>query len=367
MRPSKSTDQHLIIEPRLDSFNSDSLQSAPYISVVIVSWNALETIKKCLPSVAATQHTSFEVLFVDNASQDESVEWIQHTYPDIRIVSHPENWAYCKGNNRAVEHARGELLVLLNNDVEVPPTWLDAIDATFRSNPDVGAAQPKIHQFNNRSMFEYAGAAGGFLDKDGYPFTRGRIFDTVEEDHGQYDTPQDLFWASGTCLVIRKALYQQLNGFEEAFFMHMEEIDLCWRLRSLGHRIVLIPESVVYHIGGASLSNQSSRKLYLNFRNNLLMLYRNLPAAMWKKVFLRRCFLDCIALLKALLSLRPRHALAILSAYKDALRMMKSYSHFRPLPGAAIPLPYQGSVIIDYYLKGRKHFSSLPASQFTSL
>ena len=343
------------------------MQPTPYISVVIVSWNALDTIKRCLPSVAATQHKSFEILFVDNSSQDQSVEWIRQTYPEIRIVSHPENWAYCKGNNRAVEHARGEVLVLLNNDVEVPPTWLDAIETTFRAAPDVGAAQPKIHQFTNRSLFEYAGAAGGFLDKDGYPFTRGRIFETIEEDHGQYDAPDDLFWASGTCLVIRKALFQHLGGFEEAFFMHMEEIDLCWRLRSLGHRIVLIPESVVYHIGGASLSNQSSWKHYLNFRNNLLMLYRNLPPAVWRKVFLRRCVLDSIALLKSLLSLQPRHALAILRAYKDALGMMKSFSHHRPLPGAAPPLPYQGSIVFDYYLKGRKHFSSLPKNRFTTL
>ena len=149
--------------------------------------------------------------------------------------------------------------------------------------------------------------------------------------------------------------------------MHMEEIDLCWRLRSLGHRIVLIPESVVYHIGGASLSNQSSRKHYLNFGNNLLMLYRNLPPAVWRKVFLRRCVLDSIALLKSLLSLQPRHALAILRAYKDALGMMKSFSHHRPLPGAAPPLPYQGSIVFDYYLKGRKHFSSLPKNRFTTL
>lgn len=314
----------------------------------------------------ATDHNSFEVLFVDNASTDLSVEWVQETYPSVRVVRHPENWAYCKGNNRAVEHARGEVLVLLNNDVEVEPDWLSPIQTAFLEDNQLGAAQPKIRQFVDRSMFEYAGAAGGFLDRDGYPFTRGRIFDTLEIDHGQYDEDVDLFWASGTALAFRKALFQELGGFEESFFMHMEEIDLCWRLKSIGYRVALIPESIVYHMGGASLSNLSSQKNYLNFRNNLLMLYRNLPPSIWRRVLVRRCVLDSLAFLKTLLAFKPAHAMAILRGYKDAFRMMGQFKQLCPSTAYHEPLPYRGSVVLDYYLRDRKLFSDLASDLFRS-
>jgi len=330
-----------------------------------VSWNALDTIQKCLPSVAATQYDSFEILFVDNASDDESVAWVRGQFPEINIIQHPENWAFCRGNNEAVSHAKGDVLVLLNNDVEVSPDWLTPIANRFKEDPEVAAAQPKLHQFNQRDLFEYAGAAGGFLDRNGYPFTRGRIFDTLEQDSGQYDDSNDLFWASGTCLAVRKDIFEQLGGLEESFFMHMEEIDLCWRIRSAGFRIVLIPESVVYHIGGASLSKQSSQKHFLNFRNNLLMLYRNLPPPEWRKVLVRRILLDTAAVGRSFLSLQFGQGFAILRAYAAAHRMKKAQKDIRPKKGQYVaPLPYRGSIVWDYFILNRKRFSDLPGERF---
>ena len=208
--------------------------------------------------MAHTNHDSFEILFVDNASDDGSAAWVKEQFPFITIVQHPENWAFCKGNNKAVPYAKGEILLFLNNDVEVPTNWLTPIGNRFQDDPTIAAAQPKLHQFVDRDAFEYAGAAGGFLDKNGYPFARGRIFDSLEKDDGQYDNAEnDIFWASGTCLAVRKNLFVALGGFEESFFMHMEEIDLCWRIHSAGYRIVLIPKSVVYHMGGASLASKA--------------------------------------------------------------------------------------------------------------
>jgi len=332
------------------------------VSIVIVSWNALDTIQKCLPSVVQTAFDGFEILFADNASSDASVEWVESSFPEVRIILHPENWGFARGNNEAVKHARGEIIILLNNDVEVPPDWLDPIVKAFDSDPAIGAAQPILHQFDRRSEFEYSGAAGGFLDRFGYPFARGRLFDTLEKDEGQYDSEysrtSEIFWASGTCLAVRRSLYEALFGLEESFFMHMEEIDFCWRLRSQGHRIVCVSDSVVYHIGGASLPAGNPRKTYLNFRNNLLMLHRNLSPADWRRIFTARLTLDGIAVLRALLSLKPRDAWAILRAYAAAHRMKAR------LPGPHASLPYRRSIVVDYFLRGKKRFSDLDQNEF---
>lgn len=233
------------------------------------------------------------------------------------------------------------------------------------SDDSVGAAQPKLHQFGDREAFEYAGAAGGFLDKNGYPFARGRIFESLEQDTGQYDNARDIFWASGTCLAVRKQLFTHLGGFEESFFMHMEEIDLCWRIKSLGFRIVLIPESVIYHMGGASLSDQSSRKHFLNYRNNLLMLYRNLPSKQWRFLLLRRMGLDLAAIGKAVLTGQPSFGWAILRGYAAAFRLKSNHNAFRPSKHQrTAPLPYRGSIVWDYFITGKKHFSDLDSHLF---
>lgn len=328
------------------------------VSIIIVSWNALDLLKQCLPSVVATDFDGFEIILADNASTDGSAEWVRETFPEVNIVRHPENWGFAKGNNAAVPHAKGQLIILLNNDVEVPADWLTPIVARFDSHADLGAAQPKLHQFDKRTHFEYSGAAGGFLDRWGYPFARGRLFDVLEEDTGQYDASRDVFWASGTCLAVRREVWDRLGGLEEAFFMHMEEIDLCWRIHRLGYRIECVPESVVYHIGGGSLPAGNPRKTYLNFRNNLLMLYRNLPRGAWWRTLIIRTMLDSVATLRALLSGNTGDAWAIMKAYWGAHTMKNDVSLRDDLPYAA--LPYRRSVVLDHFLRGKRRFQDLP-------
>jgi GT2 family glycosyltransferase len=332
------------------------------VSIIIVSWNALDLLKRCLPSVVATDFDGFEIILADNASTDGSAEWVRETYPEVRIVRHPENWGFARGNNAAVPHARGNLLVLLNNDVEVPSNWLTPIVSRFDAHTDLGAAQPKLHQFTDRTRFEYSGAAGGFLDCWGYPFARGRIFDILEEDGGQYDGERNIFWASGTCLAVRQDLWHRLGGLEAAFFMHMEEIDLCWRIHRLGYRVECVPESVVYHIGGGSLPAGNPRKTFLNFRNNLLMLYRNLPRGAWWRTLIIRSMLDSLAALRSLLSGNVRDAWAIIRAYWSAHKMKNELPLNSDLPYSE--LPYQRSIVADHFLRGKKHFFDLPQSGF---
>ena len=257
----------------------------PRVSVIIVSWNALPLLKQCLPSVVQTDYANLEIILADNASTDGSSEWVAATYPDIRIIRHPDNWLFSRGNNVAMRQATGDYVVLLNNDVETPPGWLQPmVDAAIR-DPNIAAVQPKILQYARRDHFDYAGAAGGFLDRLGYPFARGRIFDQLEADHGQYDDARDVDWGSGAALLLRRTALDEAGILDERFEMHMEEIDLCWRLRRCGFRIMIEPASHVFHIGGGSLPRQSTRKLYYNFRNNLLMLYKNLPPHQWWRIF----------------------------------------------------------------------------------
>src|SRR5690606_12693527 len=249
--------------------------SLPRVSIIIVTWNALPLLRQCLPSVVATDYPDLEVILADNASTDGSAEWVAGAYPHVRIVRHPENWAFCRGNNEAVPHATGDLVLFLNNDVEVPPDWLRPLVRVLVEMPDVAAVQPKLLQYADRDRFEYAGASGGFVDRLGYPFTRGRLFFTLEDDHGQYDDARDVFWATGAALLVRRSALDEVGLFDERFFMHMEEIDLCWRLQRRGYRVRVEPASRVYHIGGASLPQGNPRKTYYNFRNNLLLLYKN--------------------------------------------------------------------------------------------
>lgn len=337
----------------------------PRVSIIIVSWNALHLLKKCLPSVVATDYPDLEIILADNASADGSAEWVAATFPDVRIVRHPENWSFCRGNNEAIPHATGEYLLLLNNDVEVPAHWLRPLVDVLRSMPDVAAVQPKLLQHIDRGHFEYAGASGGFLDRYGYPFTRGRIFFTMEEDRGQYDDSRDIFWATGAALLLRRSALETVGLLDERFTLHMEEIDLCWRLLRAGHRIRVEPASEVYHIGGGSLPQGDARKAYYNFRNNLLLLYKNLPPAAWKTVFPVRVALDGLAVFRSLASGRAGEAGAILRAYVDAHRLAPHYDDVRPSNSVKEVLPpYRGSIVADYFLRGRRRFSDLPVDRF---
>ncbi len=333
------------------------------VSIIIVSWNALALLKQCLPSVVATNYPNLEIILADNASTDDSVAWVMQTWPQIKIVQHPENWAFCKGNNEAIPHASGDYIVLLNNDVEVPANWLQPLVDLLDDNPSAGAVQPKLLQYTNRAKFEYAGASGGFLDKYGYPFTRGRLFFTLEEDHGQYDDASEIFWATGAAMMIRRSALDEVGLLDENFFMHMEEIDLCWRMKRAGYSIHVAPQSQVYHIGGASLPQGNPRKTYLNFRNSLLMLYKNLPPALWRRTFITRAFLDGLAMVRALFTGQFREFSAIFRAYLDAHVMSKHYANNRPttLPDNAQP-SFSKSVVLAYFLRGKKRFEELGIS-----
>ncbi|HMB89703.1 MAG TPA: glycosyltransferase family 2 protein [Rhodothermales bacterium] len=336
----------------------------PRVSIIIVSWNALPLLQQCLPSVVATDYPNLEIIVADNGSTDNSVAWVADTFPQVKIVQHPENWGFCRGNNEAIPHATGDFILLLNNDVEVPPGWLWPL-VTAMDDPEVAAVQPKLLQHQQRDHFEYAGGAGGFLDRFGYPFTRGRIFSTLEEDHGQYDDARDVFWATGAALLLRCSALDEVGLLDERFVIHMEEIDLCWRLWRHGYRVRVEPASEVYHIGGGSLPQGNPRKVYYNFRNSLLMLYKNLPPARWRTLFPLRAALDGVALLRALVSGKTSEARAIVQAYRDAHHLRTRYVDERPDSAEQSVLPfYRGSIVMDYFLRGRRRFSELPADRF---
>ncbi len=352
----------------------------PRVVVVIVSWNALPLLKTCLPSVMATEYPDFEVVLADNASTDGSAEWVRQQFPRVHVVTHAENWAFARGNNEAVREAGVQALgtayyVFLNNDVEVPPGWLTPLVRRMEDDPTLGALQPKLLRHDDRGAFEYAGAAGGFIDALGYPFTRGRVLFTMERDDGQYDDARDVFWATGAALMVRREAWEVSGGFDEQFVMHMEEIDLCWRLqRGRAHRaagtgtspwrIGVEPKSRVFHIGGASLPQGSSQKTFLNFRNNLLMLYKNLPPGRFLpgpfyRILAVRTPLDLLAAGRAALFGRWGEALAIPRAYLAAHRLKSRYSAARPARDEAAPLPWRGTLVWHYMVRGRRTFTAL--------
>jgi GT2 family glycosyltransferase len=334
------------------------------ISVIIVTWNAHKHLETFLPSVTNTEFENFEIIIADNASTDESVEWIRKHHPECKIVTFPRNYGYCGGNNRAADHATGDIIVFLNNDVEVTPDWLTCIDEAFQDS-DVAALQPKILSYTERDKFEYAGAAGGFLDKLGYPFCRGRVFDTTEADVGQYNDSIPIFWASGAALAIRKNLFFELGRFDDDFMFHMEEVDLCWRLWNRGYKIISMPESVVYHLGGGSLPMKSSRKTYFNFRNSLSMLWKNASGEWLKKHFVLRLCLDGLAAIYALFKGNPGDSFAIFKAH------MHFYTHWKQVHAKRIELQkvrthysepdtmIHTSIIKDYFLKSRKTYNQI--------
>ena len=337
------------------------------ISVVILNWNGVGMLQKFLPGVIKySQGEGVEVCVADNGSTDESVVWLQTYCPDVRLIVLGKNYGFADGYNMALQQVEAEYVVLLNSDVEVTPHWLDPLMKYMDAHPEVAACQPKIRSERNKALFEYAGASGGYLDKYGYPFCRGRIFDVVEEDKGQYDTVQPIFWATGAALFIRLKDYQKAGGLDGRFFAHMEEIDLCWRLRSRGRGIVCIPQSTVYHVGAATLKKENPRKTFLNFRNNLLMLYKNLPKKELKRVMFIREVLDGVAALVFLLKGEKEAARAVLQARKEFKRIRPDFETSRAenmekAVSAVIPERVDYSILWKYHAGRKKVFSSLPA------
>lgn len=266
------------------------------VAIVILSWNGKKFLEQFLPSVV--QHTSIElceIIVADNCSTDDSIAFMQANYPSIRLIQNPKNDGFAGGYNDALQLVEAEYYVLLNQDIEVTGNWVENVLTEMEKDKNIAAAQPKLRAFHNREYFEYAGACGGYLDKYSYAFCRGRMFDEVEKDEGQYDDVREIFWATGACLFIRSEIFWKAGAFDADFFAHQEEIDLCWRIKNMGYRIICVPQSVVYHVGGGSLSKGNPHKTYLNFRNNMRMMFKNLPASsfLWKIPL--RIFLDSLA------------------------------------------------------------------------
>ncbi len=338
----------------------------PDFSIIIVTWNALHHLKTYLPSVWDHSRNEAEIIIADNASTDGTAEWVAANFPEMSVVTLKYNYGYCGGNNRAATHARAENLIFLNNDVEVTAGWLDPLKKMLHSDANVAAVQPKLRSWSERSYFEYAGAAGGMLDRYAYPFCRGRIFDTPEEDTGQYDEPCDISWASGAALVVRREPFLENGGFDETFEFHMEEIDLCWRLWNRGYRVRFCPDSVVYHLGGGSLPPDSPRKIYYNYRNNLKMIFKNMRLRHLPGRLYMRIILDGVAFARALLRFQWLECGAILRAHLHFYRSLpglitlrRSLNRVRTAANDDKVLrPY--SIIWHYFFRGRKTYNSLP-------
>lgn len=335
-------------------------------SIIVVTWNSLDHLKRFLPFVDATDYSDVEIIIANNASNDGTVQWIEENYPTCKIVTYDRNYGYAAGNNRAVKYATGEILVFLNNDVQTEPNWLDGLDKVFR-DPSVGIAQPKLRSVEEPDYFEYAGAAGGFIDRMGYPFCRGRLIQNVEKDEGQYDESTEIFWASGAAFAIRKELFIESGGFDEDFEFHMEEIDLCWRCLKFGHKIRYVPNSVVYHLGGGSLAHGEPRKVFYNYRNNLLMLLKNLDRFVIPKIFFR-LILDGISGIRSILKGNPKETWAIIRAHFSFYGLIpKTLKKRKALAKTTIfPTPQSlvmsQLLIVEYFIKGKKTFKELEFS-----
>ncbi len=284
------------------------------IAVVILNWNGRKLLEKFLPSVVAYSREA-KIWVIDNASTDDSVLFLQENFPTVALVKLDKNYGYAGGYNRGLKQIDADVYALVNSDIEVTANWLLPVIKRFENETDTVVLQPKIKDYKNKKMFEYAGAAGGFLDFFGYPYCDGRVLFKVEEDKGQYDTPKDIFWASGACFFVRQKTFDRHKGFDESFFAHQEEIDLCWRIRHTGKLVKYEPSSVVYHLGGASLAYQSPFKTYLNFRNNLMMLFKNLPFFYIFPVIFIRLLLDGLAGIVFLMQGKPAHTWAVVKAH----------------------------------------------------
>ena len=325
------------------------------IAVAILNYNGKAYLEKFLPSVI-TYSGNAAIWVIDNHSTDDSLAFLQEHHPGVHVIALTENGGYSRGYNLGLEQIDAEYFVLLNSDVEVTPNWLEPITALLASDAAIVAAQPKILDYNHRDTFEYAGAAGGYIDSLGYPFCRGRLFLSLEKDNGQYNDDKRIFWATGACLVVRKDIYFTLGGLDEDFFAHMEEIDLCWRLNSDGLKLKVLPQSIVFHVGGGTLNKLSPRKTYLNFRNGLYLLIKNLPLHQLILKLPFRIILDWLASLKFLLEGNLKHSFAIPRAHTAVLlnfiKMLRKRKKNSSTPNRKL-------LIVDYFLKKKKKYSQL--------
>lgn len=332
------------------------------VSIVILNWNGRHHLERFLPSVVA-HSAGASIVVADNGSTDDSVAFLREHYPAVELILLDHNYGYAEGYNRALAQVAADCYVLLNSDIMVTEGWLDPLVALLEANPEVAALSPKIRSCNYPDSFEYAGAAGGFIDFLGYPFCRGRILGAIERDTGQYDDACEIFWASGACMMIRSRVFHELEGFDEKFFAHMEEIDLCWRLQLAGWRVMVEPRSTVFHLGGGTLPNDNPHKIYLNYRNNLAMLYKNLSGASFLWVLFVRMVLDGLSALVFLLQGKPSFFRAVFRAHADYYKwrpelqeQREAIQHHRKI--AHVRHIFRGSIILNYAL-GKRTFGRM--------
>lgn len=332
------------------------------VAIVILNWNGRKYLEQFLPSVLATQYINFEIVVADNGSTDDSIAFLQTNYPAIRLITFTENFGFAKGYNEALKQVDSEYYILLNSDVEVTNNWLQPMVNLLDNNPDIAACQPKLLSYTDKTKFEYAGGAGGWLDKYGYPFAKGRVFDISEEDKGQYDLQEPIFWATGASLFIRSSVFHAMKGFDEYFFAHQEEIDLCWRIQLAGHLIYSCPSSVVYHVGGGTLPKGNTLKTYLNFRNNRIMLSKNLPFVKKLWVVPVRNLLDALSAWKGLLSGDGGYFIAILRAHIAFLKWWLFYQNKSVFPiskKGKLKGLFNKNMVWEHFAKKKKTFAEI--------
>jgi GT2 family glycosyltransferase len=354
------------------------MNNIPKVAIVILNWNGKKHLKQFLPSVLTSVWPNLEIVVGDNASTDGSVELVQHDFPSVTVIQNDDNYGFTGGYNKVLEQVKADYFILLNSDVEVFPHWIEPVIQLMESDPMIAVAAPKIKSYMQKDHFEHAGAAGGFIDVLGYPFCRGRIVSEIEEDHGQYQESGEVFWASGAAMFIKKKYWVEAGGFDERFFAHMEEIDLCWRLKNKGYKIMYCAQSEVFHVGGGTLNTENPFKTYLNFRNNLLLLKKNLPY--WRSVLVisTRLWLDLMALLRFLNEGKRKDAWAVSKAHQNFFKNL--FKRANPKDGRHLAISttqqskitynrkltgmYKGSIIADFFIKKKHKFTDLDPNEF---
>lgn len=346
----------------MNFFLNDSMEH-PSVAIVILNWNGKSFLQQFLPSVLQSTYPNLKFYVADNASTDGSVKFLKEQYAEVEVILLSENFGFAKGYNLALQQIKTEYFILLNSDVKVVPQWIEPMVSLLVHNPKIAACQPKLLSFSNPQSFEYAGAAGGWLDALGYPFSRGRIFEDCEADQGQYDDASPIFWASGAAFFVRASVFRQVGGFDPYFFAHQEEIDLCWRMQLAGYQIFACPQSVVYHVGGGTLPKGNSLKTFLNYRNNMILLYKNMRFGNWLIVMLLRLMLDVISGFRSLIAGDKGYFLAVIRAVFAFWKWIFSQKRDNVFPADLKSFRpfglYRGSIVWQYFVKGKKNFSEI--------
>lgn len=349
-----------------ENIRRNMLSDSPLVAIVILNWNGRNHLEKFLPSVLRSTYENKKIIIADNASTDDSIDFLKKHYPSIQTIILPDNFGFAKGYNLALKQVSADYYVLLNSDVEVMPDWIESIIDLMEADATIGACQPKILSFSHPTQFEYAGACGGWIDRLGYPFARGRVFDDCEVDNGQYNNVAACFWATGASLFVKSAVFHELQGFDEYFFAHQEEIDFCWRLQMAGYTVYVQPASVVYHVGGGTLPKGNSLKTFLNFRNNLVMLYKNLPRTTVYFIIPVRVILDAVAAWKALFGGDSGYFIAVAKAHLYFASWILFNQKQSVFPAKRQPVfigRFKGSVVWQHFVNKKKTFQQIVANK----